>query len=71
MPFLYNIFKFGVGFPGPFENTNRLFVFKGDRKLMNGADAPAAKEHAMVQALRAGRDMVEVDREFNYEQMLK
>jgi regulator of RNase E activity RraA len=39
--------------------------------VVAAAESIAAKEHAMVQALRAGRDMVEVDREFNYEQMLK
>jgi len=39
--------------------------------VVAAAESIAAKEHAMVQALRAGRDMIEVDREFNYEQMLK
>ena len=30
-----------------------------------------AKENAMLDALRAGESILEVDRRFNYEQMLK
>jgi 4-hydroxy-4-methyl-2-oxoglutarate aldolase len=35
------------------------------------AEAILDKETRMLDALRAGRSMVEVDREFNYEQMLR
>lgn len=40
-------------------------------RVLDAAEAIFAKEMQMVEALRAGRSIVEVDREFNYERMLE
>ena len=40
-------------------------------RVLEVAEEICGKEMQMVEALRAGRSIVEVDREFNYEQMLK
>jgi regulator of RNase E activity RraA len=39
--------------------------------VLDEAEVIAAKELAMVEALRAGQSIVDVDKQFNYEQMLK
>jgi len=40
-------------------------------RVLDAAEAIFGKEARMVEALRAGRPIVEVDREFNYERMLE
>ena len=39
--------------------------------VLDAAEAIAKKELAMVEALRQGQSMIDVDKQFNYEQMLK
>jgi regulator of RNase E activity RraA len=39
--------------------------------VLDAAEAIAMKELAMVEALRQGQSMIDVDKQFNYEQMLK
>ena len=39
--------------------------------VLDEADAIAMKELAMVEALKSGQSIIEVDQQFNYEQMLK
>jgi len=41
------------------------------KEVLDAADSIAAKELAMVDALRAGQSILDVDKQFNYEQMLK
>jgi regulator of RNase E activity RraA len=41
------------------------------KEVLDAAESIAAKELAMVEALRAGQSIVDVDKKFNYEQMLK
>ena len=40
-------------------------------QTLERAEAIAAKEQAMIDALRAGEDVLSVDNRFNYENMLK
>ncbi len=40
-------------------------------RVVTAAEEIHARETRMVEALRAGRSIVDVDREFNYEQMLR
>jgi regulator of RNase E activity RraA len=40
-------------------------------QTLERAEAIAAKEQAMIDALRAGEDVLSVDKRFNYENMLK
>jgi regulator of RNase E activity RraA len=40
-------------------------------QTLERAEAIAAKEQAMIDALRAGEDILSVDKRFNYENMLK
>jgi hypothetical protein len=40
-------------------------------QTLERAEAIAAKEEAMIDALRAGEDVLSVDNRFNYENMLK
>ena len=41
------------------------------KEVLDAAESIAAKELAMVEALRAGQSIIDVDKQFNYEQMLK
>jgi regulator of RNase E activity RraA len=41
------------------------------KEVLDAAENIAAKELAMVEALRAGQSILDVDKQFNYEQMLK
>jgi regulator of RNase E activity RraA len=54
-------------------DVNGVVAIPADRLafVLDEAEVIAAKELAMVEALRAGQSIVEVDRQFNYEQMLK
>jgi regulator of RNase E activity RraA len=40
-------------------------------EVITAAEEIMAKELAMIDALRAGESILEVDRRFNYEQMLR
>jgi hypothetical protein len=41
------------------------------KEVLDAAESIATKELAMVEALRAGQSILDVDKQFNYEQMLK
>ena len=40
-------------------------------EVLDAAEHIAAKELAMVEALKAGQSILDVDKQFNYEHMLK
>ena len=54
-------------------DVNGVVVIPIERlvEVVNAAEEIMAKENAMIDALRAGESMQEVDRRFNYERMLR
>ena len=54
-------------------DVNGVVVIPVERlaEVIEAAEAIMAKEYAMIEALRAGESMQDVDRRFNYEQMLR
>jgi regulator of RNase E activity RraA len=54
-------------------DVNGVVVIPIERlaEVITAAEEIMAKELAMIDALRAGESILEVDRRFNYEQMLR
>jgi regulator of RNase E activity RraA len=54
-------------------DVNGVIVIPIERlpEVVTAAEAIMAKENAMLEAMRAGESILEVDRRFNYENMLR